>query len=242
LAHVVAYGEGDAAAPRAGSPIPGVLEDYAFVANAALDAWEATGAMRYFHVAQEIADTMLARFYDTAGGGFFDTQPDPEAIGALSTRRKPLQDAPTPAGNATAATVLLRLHALTEVELYAARAQETLETFAGIVEHFGLYAASYGLALRRAVEGPLQVCVLGEDARADELAASAMRGYAVNKSVIRLRREQIVPEPGALPPVLAETLPHLPHGDGSVAIVCQGRACLPPISDPAELLARLSGR
>ena len=99
----------------AGACGAGVLEDYAFVANAALDAWEATGEMRYFDAAQQIADAMLMRFYDATGGGFFDTemQCKEERIGALATRRKPLQDSPTPAGNAVAATVLLRLAALT---------------------------------------------------------------------------------------------------------------------------------
>jgi uncharacterized protein len=230
LAHVVAYGEGVAAAR-----IAGVLEDYAFVANAALDAWEATGELRYFTVAKGIGDAMLARFYDATGGGFFDTKLDPEAIGALSARRKPLQDSSTPAGNAVATTVLLRLSALTGEPQYETRAQETLETFAGIVEHFGLYSASYGLALRRAVEAPVQVCVIGDDAFADELAATAMARYEVNKSVIRLRREQL----DALPPALAETLPHLPAMEGSVAVVCRGNACLPPIGDAEGLLAAL---
>jgi hypothetical protein len=234
LAHVVAYGEGVSA-----TRIAGVLEDYAFVANATLDAWEATGELRYFTAAKEIADAMLARFYDATGGGFFDTELDPAAIGALSARRKPLQDSPTPAGNAVAATVLLRLTALTGDasgrQNYETRAQETLETFAGIVEHFGLYAASYGLALRRAVEAPVQVCVIGDDALAEELAATAMARYAVNKSVIRLRREQL----GALPPALAETLPHLPAAEGSVAVVCKGNACLPPIHSAEELLNAL---
>jgi len=228
--HVVAYGEGVAAAR-----IAGVLEDYAFLANAALDAWEATGELRYFTVAKEIADAMLARFYDATGCGFFDTELDAAAIGALSARRKPLQDSPTPAGNAVAATVLLRLAALTNDPTYETRAQETLETFAGIVEHFGLYAASYGLALRRAVEAPVQVCVIGEDALAEELAATAMARYGVNKSVIRLRRDQL----GALPPALAETLPHLPAMEGSVAVVCKGNACLPPINSSSGLLAAL---
>ena len=234
LAHVVAYGEGVPAAR-----IAGVLEDYAFVANAALDAWEATGELRYFNVSKQIADSMLARFYDGTGCGFFDTELDPAAIGALSTRRKPLQDSPTPAGNAVAATVLLRLAALTDDETgrqtYETRAQETLETFAGIVEHFGLYAASYGLALRRAVEAPIQVCVIGKDALADELAATAMARYSINKSVIRLKREQLI----ALPPALAETLPHLPAMEGSVAVVCKGNACLAPITEVEELLAAL---
>ena len=96
LAHVVAYGEG-VAPERA---VPGVLDDYAFVANAALDAWEASGEMRYFDAAQQIADAMLKRFYDVTGCGFFDTELNSteERIGALAARRKPLQDSPTPAG------------------------------------------------------------------------------------------------------------------------------------------------
>jgi uncharacterized protein YyaL (SSP411 family) len=235
MAHVVAYGEGVGAAR-----IAGVLEDYAFVAGAALDAWEATGEMRYFSAAREIGDSMLARFYDSnggdaVGGGFFDTERDAAAIGALSARRKPLQDSPTPAGNAVAAAVLLRLSALTGEAVYETRAQETLETFAGVVEHFGLYAASYGLALRRAVAGSVQVCVIGGDAAAEELAAAAMTPYAVNKSVVRLRKEQL----GALPPALLETLPFLPLFEGSVAVVCRGNTCLPPVGTVEELVAAL---
>ncbi|HSY36216.1 MAG TPA: thioredoxin domain-containing protein [Acidobacteriaceae bacterium] len=231
LAHVVAYGEGVAAAR-----IPGVLEDYAFVAAACLDAWEATGEFAHYAAGKAIADAMLGRFYDAVGGGFFDTEKDAAAIGALSARRKPLQDSPTPAGNAVAAAVLLRLSALTGEAVYETRAQETLETFAGVVEHFGLYAASYGLALRRAVAGPVQVCVIGNDDVAEILAATAMAKYSVNKSVVRLRRGQL----DRLPPALAETLPFLPVGEGSVAVVCRGNTCLPPVETAGELLTALN--
>jgi uncharacterized protein YyaL (SSP411 family) len=234
LAHVVAYGEG-----VAGRFVAGVLEDYAFVGNAALDAWEATGEFRYFAAAKAIADAMLLRFSDSEAGdamsrGFFDTEFDADAIGALSARRKPLQDSPTPAGNAVAVTLLLRLHALTDEKLYQTRALETLETFAGVVEHFGLYAATYGLALQRAVKGATTVCVIGDDAVADELEAAALVGFAVEKSVVRLR------ELGQLPPALAETLPHLPKGEGSVAVVCRGMSCLPPVRTVQGLRAALS--
>jgi uncharacterized protein YyaL (SSP411 family) len=236
LAHVVAYGEGVAAQQR----VAGVLEDYGFLAGAALDAWEATGELRYFSAARAIADTMLDRFCDSEAGdamsrGFFDTEKDAATIGALSAQRKPLQDAPTPSGNAVAAALLLRLHALTGDELYRTRALDTLETFAGVVEHFGLYAASYGLALRRAVEGTTMVCVLGDDTLADELAAAALRPFAVAKSVVRLTRAQLA----ALPPALAETLPNLPLGEGSVAVVCRGNTCLPPVGNSEELVAAL---
>ena len=153
-----------------------------------------------------------------------------EKIGALSARRKPLQDSPTPAGNPVGAALLLRLEALTGDEEFGAKAEKTLECFAGVVEHFGLYAASYGLALRRKTLPPVQVVVVGADAQADALEAAALKGYAVNKSVIRLKTLEV-----ELPPTLADTLPHLPKQEGSFAVVCSGFACGLPLGQGEEL-------
>src|SRR5260370_1590579 len=154
-------------------------------------------------------ESALERFYDATGCGFFDTEKvarDEVRLGALVTRRKPLQDSPTPAGNPVGAALLLRLEALNGREDYVVKALETLETFAGVVEHFGLYAASYGLALQRMVQRAVQVCVIGDDGAARRLGAVALGRYAVNKSVIRLRRDQV----GGLPRALAETPPPPP--------------------------------
>jgi uncharacterized protein YyaL (SSP411 family) len=237
MAHVVAYGEAGVPKVR----VAGVLDDYVAVGHAALDAWELTGEMRYFTAAETMMEAALARFYDRTGCGFFDTEILSEGevrLGALGTRRKPMQDTPTPAGNGVGAALLLRLEALNGREDYSEKALETLETFAGVVEHFGLYAASYGLALQRMVLRPVQVCVIGDDATARRLEAVAMARYAVNKSVIRLRRDQL----GALPPALAETLPHLPglKGEGSFAVVCSGKGCLPPVSTVDELIEAMN--
>jgi ABC-type thiamine transport system ATPase subunit len=69
----------------------------------------------------------------------------------------------------------------------------------------------------------------------------ALARYAVNKSVVRLFREQF----GSLPPALAETLPHLAvaqkAGSGSFAVVCQRNICLPPVLDADGLMAALNG-
>ena len=213
-----------------------MLEDFAHLGVALLDSWEATGDLRYFAAAERMAEVLLKEFYDEAEGGFFDiARSEGPRLGALSARRKPLQDAPTPAGNCVAAGLLLRLHALTEKEVYRRRAEETLAAFAGVAEHLGLYGASYGQALRRWLSAPVQVCVLGEDEAAEELAAAAMAGFAVNKSVVRLRVEQLA----ALPPALASTLPHVPGvREGSLAVVCKGNTCLPPVRE-AEALRRI---
>jgi hypothetical protein len=84
----------------------------------------------------------------------------------------------------------------------------------------------------------VQVCVFGEDAAARTLEAAALARYAVNKTVIRLRPAQLT----ALPPALAETLPHLPGLDSaaSFAVVCAHNACQPPIHDPDALITALN--
>ena len=230
LAHVIDYGKW----------IAGMLDDYAFLIHACLDGWLGTGEMRYYRAAENLAERMVAGFYDETGGGFFDAAKDRELLGVLSARRKPLQDSPTPAGNPAAAAALLRLEALNGRADLRERAEDTLETFAGVVGHFGLYAGTYGLALERLLLPPLQVVVIGEGETADELEAAAIVGYAVNKSVIRLTHAQVK---GELPPLLAETLPLLPdvQKGHSFAVVCRGTACLPPTRSPEQLLSLLQG-
>ena len=231
VAHVVAYS--DAAAPH--THVPGVLDDYVFLGHACLDAWETTGELRYYEASEAITTTLLSRFYDGLDGGFFDTASDAaDSTGALSVRRKPLQDAPTPAGNPNAAALLLRLHALNGKDIYRDNAQETLECFAGIVEHLGLYAATFGLALGRLARPAVQVVIVGEGVAAAQLEVAALARFAVNKTVMRLRRDQL----GALPAALADTLPHLPMADAA-ALVCSGQTCSAPIMDAAALIAAL---
>jgi hypothetical protein len=240
LAHVVAYAEGDGGPRGPRVRIPGVLDDYALMVHACLDAWERTLELRYYDAAQMLATRMQRDFYDATGGGFFDTRVDPDAIGALSARRKPLQDTPTPAGNPTAAAALLRLEALNGDAKLREVAEDTLEAFAGIVEHFGLYAGSYGLALERLLTLPQQIVIVGEDDLADAMEAAAREGYSVNKTV--LRAPLTVLREGTLPPILKETLTQLPQlqEKASFAVVCQGTHCLPPVHSVEGLQSALT--
>jgi uncharacterized protein YyaL (SSP411 family) len=219
--------------------VSGLLDDYAATAIACLDAYEATADLSYFKFAQAITDTMIAKFFDATSGGFFDSEPaaDGNSLGVLTTRRKPLQDSPTPAGNPMAAIALVRLHHYTGNAGYRDKAEQTLETFAGIVEQFGIFAATYGIAVLHFLEQPVQVVVIGESdsAEATELHRTAVAPFAFNKSVLRLSGDKAVTE--NLPAVLAETLPKLPQvrsGD-AFAVVCSGLTCQPPMADAAEL-------
>ena len=231
LSHVIAYGDNQ------GSPspakIPGTLDDYAFTIHACIDAWLVFGEMRYYHAAVKLADGLIALFHDPIAGAFFDTaaQPvDSPPLGALSARRKPLQDSPTPAGNPTAASALLRLESLSGRAEYRQIAEQTLASFAGIVEHFGLYAGSYALAVERLLLDPEQVVVIGSGPEAINFERLALSRFTVSRTVIRITPERLLP--GGIPPALAETLLHAPRPEGAAAwaIICRGRTCLPPIT------------
>jgi len=238
LFHVIAYGGGIAA-----EKIPGTLDDYAFTVHAATDAWLASGNMNFYRVALKLADAMIDGFYDRTAGAFYDAAAPLDGnappLGVLSARRKPLQDSPTPAGNPTAASALLRLEALSGRQEYREIAADTLASFAGVVEHFGLYAGSYGLALERLLVDPVQVIVVGSGPEAFRLEATAVARFAVNKTVIRIAPHTLATE--SLPAALKEVLPHVPQPEGAQAwaLVCTGRTCLPPITDPEALLEAL---
>jgi uncharacterized protein len=240
LQHVIAYSDPQAAKRR----VPGVLDDYAFTINACLDAYEASADLSYFHFAEKIAEAMITRFSDPHEGGFFDIATGPEvgnglALGALAARRKPMQDSPTPAGNPAAAIALLRLHAFTNNARYRQLTERALTAFAGIAAHYGLFAATYGLALDMYLRPHTQVVIAGSGAQADHLLAAAVARFSLNKSVLHLAEGEIVPQ--MLPPALAETIPNLPaiKEGKSVAVVCSGFACQPPIADPEELAKTL---
>ncbi|HVZ82187.1 MAG TPA: thioredoxin domain-containing protein [Terracidiphilus sp.] len=240
LRHVIAYPDGLAPA----EPIPATLDDYAFTIHACIDGWLASAQMHYYTAAIQLADAMIARFYDRTAGAFYDsaTAKGTAPLGALTARRKPLQDAPTPAGNPTAVSALLRLEALSGRAGYREIAEDTLESFAGIVEHFGLYVGSYGLALERLLSDPIQVVIVGEGKEADLLEATAVSGFAINKTVIRLAPPELAE--GNLPPALAETILHVPAPQNAAAwaLVCKGRMCLPPIADADTLLDALHAK
>jgi uncharacterized protein YyaL (SSP411 family) len=241
LQHVIAYSD-----PQAGRrSIPGVLDDYAFTIGACLDAYEASADLSYYRFATQIADAMITRFHDKNEGAFFDIATGPAVVdgmvlGALAARRKPLQDSPTPAGNPAAAIALLRMHAYSNDSKYRDIAERTLEAFAGISEQYGLFAATYAIALDMYLHPHMQVVIAGSGEQAEKLKSTALRPFSFNKSVLHLPQGEIVPQ--MLPPAFAETIPNIPgvREGKAVAVLCSNFTCQPPISAPEELVAAIS--
>jgi uncharacterized protein YyaL (SSP411 family) len=238
LVHVLAYSDAKAELRQ----IPGVLDDYAFTTVACLDAYEATADISYFNFAGRIANAMVEQFFDPISGGFFDTgkiSVDEKVLGVLGTRRKPFQDSPTPAGNSVAAIALLRLHAYTNDAGQREKAEQTIELIAGLAAQYGLFAATYGIAAVHLSSPHTQIVVVGSGELAERLYSVAVAPYSTSKAVLKLSGNKAVPQ--NLPPALAKTIPQLPaiQQEKTVAIVCSGFTCQPPISDPDQLARSL---
>jgi uncharacterized protein YyaL (SSP411 family) len=221
-----------------GPRLDGSLDDQVCTASALLDAYEFTLDPRYFDAARRAADLMIAQFADAAGG-FFDRPAGAPPLGGLDVRRKPFQDSPTPGGNPAAAILLDRLYEFTGEARYRGGATATLDAFARIAPDYGLHAATYGLAALLHARGALQIVITGAagDPVAQPLEEIANASYRFGKIVLRVTPDRA--GSAALPPALAETLPHA-RADVAQALVCVGTSCQPPLSDPAELQALLS--
>jgi hypothetical protein len=200
--------------------LPSMLDDQVQAASAALAAFEHTGDERWLHRAERLARILTTAFRDTVGG-FFDVAAA-GGTGLLSQRAKPIQDSPTPAPNAMAALVFLRLHAVTGDEAHRAEAEATLRAFAGGAAEFGVFAASYFRAIDALIRGMSTIVVA--DTTTAELASTALSTYRPRKVVL---------------PQASRVSPHLSPLTSSLsppfALLCSGNSCAPPAHTPSEL-------
>ena len=218
--------------------LEGTLDDQVFAAIALLDGFEATLNMRYFDLAERAVRLVMEKYADKENGGFFDRASDATPLGSFDIRRKPIQDSPTPAGNAVAIIALDRLCEYTGKNEYHEQAHIALEAFSDVASRYGMFAATYGLAAALHARHPLQVVITGayEDDAARELERAAGLFYRFGRAVLR-----VTPKPNyeAFPPALRQLLPGL-HAERTQAIVCAAGTCFPPVTDPQKLTELLA--
>jgi uncharacterized protein YyaL (SSP411 family) len=207
----------------------GVLEDHACLADGLLALYEATFDERWFVAARGLADTMLERFADPAGG-FFDTSDRHET---LVSRPKDLQDNAVPSGNAMAVTVLLRLAALTGEGRHRDAAERALGLVGGVVGRYPGGFAQWLVALDFALADVTEVAVIGDPA--DPATSRLVRPTRVGF------RPHLVVACAADPHASAvELLGSRFQLDGRpTAFVCRDFACRQPVVEPEALAAQL---
>ena len=216
------------------SKLNGYLEDYAYLADGLLALYEATFDARWFNEARQLADTMIAQFWDEQDSGFFFTSHDHET---LISRAKDFYDNATPSGNSVAAHVLLRLNLFTGAARYRELAETIFALMAGMLERAPSGFGHLLCALDLALAAPREIAVVGaaDDEATADLLSAIFQHYLPNKAVAYAAPNDTAAS--ATIPLLAgrQTL----NGKAQ-AYVCRQFVCAAPVTDAAALRALLT--
>ncbi len=118
--------------------VKALLEDYIYLTDALLSAYEVTGDRRYLTRGQSVMDACLESFYDETGGGFFDTEEE-----VVGMRLKGIEDSPRPSANSAAAMVLVKLALMVGNERYHLLAEKSLNAFSSDAQLIGAHGAYF---------------------------------------------------------------------------------------------------
>jgi uncharacterized protein YyaL (SSP411 family) len=134
------------------------------------------------------------------------------------------------------------MHAYTDESGYRERAERTLQLLSAVAGQYGVFAATYGIALTHLLSPQTHIVIVGEDELAAELLDQSTSVAPFGTSILRLNFNQAVSE--NLPPALAQTIPALPFlkESRSAAVVCCGGSCKPPAYKVEDLAERLTIR
>ena len=211
----------------------GCLEDYAYFLEGLVALYEASFESRWLERARALAESMIDKFWDENGSGFFMTSSDHEPLVA---RLKNVMDDAMPSANAVAALALLRLGRLTGLQSFEEKGRQTVRAFQGEMEQRPAAFTAMLSAMDFMESAPVEIVLSGpeEDKEYQNMLETVYRDYRPNQSVVVYRGEEIV-----------QWIPWA-EGRGPVssqptAYVCKQGTCHPPLHT-AHALYNLLGR
>ena len=218
-----------------------LLEAYAFLLDGVIQLYETTLEPKHLDFAIALAESMIAKFYDTENGGFWQSAANADD---LILRMKDDYDGAEPSGNSVATLALLKLAAITGREDFKQPAEATLRYFTERLQQMPQAMPFMLHALDFWMEEPRHVVIAGDAhaAKTRELLHAAHSVYQPNKVVLG--------NTGPVEP-FAKTLPacgdeastsasgRKPTKDGPVVYLCSGKLCQAPTSDAVKVKERL---
>jgi uncharacterized protein YyaL (SSP411 family) len=212
-------------------------EDYAFVIQALIDLYQASGDIDWFDRAIQLQAVMDEEFADSKGGGYFFSSATSET---LLAREKPAFDSTVPSANSVAVLNLLRLYELTSNDDYRRRAEAAIRYLGEVVSRSPASAPDLLQALD----------FFNDDAKAIVLVTADNRDQAA--PFLRILGDTFLPNhvvtavtEGA---VLDEHATRIPLLEGkramrgkTTAYVCEHGICDLPTSDPQVFAQQIGG-
>ena len=205
----------------------GYLDDYVFLASGILELLQSRWRTEDLSFGLSLLDTLLDHFQDTERGGFYFTADDHEK---LLHRGRPLMDDAIPSGNGVAARVLLALGHLVGETRYL---EATDRLFQGLLPATERYPAGASALLEASESWEHGIQTIVIRGRGDELhrwSTATNQAYHPARQVFSIPTDE-----SNLPGLLANRAPR----DCTVAYVCKGFSCGPPIESLSELQREL---
>ncbi len=208
------------------------LEDYACLAEALIDVYEAGGEERYLTEAIRLGERLLSDFLDRTHGGFFTTANDHEAL-ILRGREGP--DGATPSGNAVAAMALARLSFHRDREDFREAATQAIRAYGQQIGRVPRGFAKTLMAADFLLNGPLELAFVGSrsDPGHDRLLDEAARHFVPYRIIAY-----------GNPDASASRHPLLqgkhPVNGQAALYVCRNYTCRAPLTDPKDLAQALT--
>jgi uncharacterized protein YyaL (SSP411 family) len=198
------------------------LEDYADVANGLYELHVATGEARWLHESLRLARLAVELFGDDERGGFFHTPADGER---LVSRKKELDDHPTPSGNSMLAYILLRLARVFGDDDLERRAVGVFRLAAPLLPQAPSAFGHLLCALDLHFSPPRELAIIGPPD--SDVARAALAPFDPN-AVVAVGPADDVP-----------LLEGKDYVDGRAAVyVCERFACQAPVTEPAALVTK----
>lgn len=199
--------------------VTGLAADNVWCMHACIHAYEHTADQQYLTHAEKLAAFIVKNLVDKYG--LHDRAPQADDLGELQRKQRPLED------NAVAAEAFTSLALLTNNEKYQKTAETILLGMSGAFEAYGVYAASYAVAVHHFVK-PMKLVVLGKanEQKTKKLWQSCLALFEPRKTVqlLDVEKDKKQIQEAKYP---TNTLP--------VVFLCAGKACSAPISSEEEL-------
>jgi len=196
------------------------LDDYAFIISGLLELMQSRWNSAWLNWARQLADVLIEQFEDSSGGFFF-TSHDHET---LIQRSKSYSDDATPSGNGIAAESLLLLGYLLAEPRYIDAAERCLKAAWASINQGAISHCSLLEALDAQLDPPRIIVLRGSTDALDDWLQSATGHFMPHTHIFA------IPEDDDLPASLAEKS----ITDTTLAYVCEGMQCAPPISSRRE--------
>jgi len=215
--------------------VPGFLEDYAFLANGLLDLFETDFDPSWLTEASRLADRMEALFLDPKEGIYLNVAKDQEAPLVKSLI---ISDQSMPSGNSMAAYVNWRLARFTGNQQYQQRAQAILSRFQGQARKNPLEYPHLLTTQTLLLMPALDLTVVGDPSQGQvrEMLKEMYRHYLPERRLVLKNPHDAAALEKEVPAARDYDL----KSGAPAAYLCRNFTCLPTITNPQELAAKLA--